>query len=479
MHMIEQDETNHILNLLKKKPSTSTHILIYGAPGTGKTSYAKGLIKELKLSGYEIPKNNNEEESLVRRTAIIACCNIMKDRDNAVIVVDKADHLLNTGWSWREKVDKRGLNQILAMKGVRMIWIANSIEDLGNDIKDQFAYSIHFKPFGNRQRVRIWESILKRNKMDDLFGPGEIDDLAKKYAVNAGVIDSAIQKTLETYPPVERDRCKPSIIRSLEAHLTLAHNGKRIGMKDKIEDQYSFDSLNIQGNLTDMMAQLAKFDRFLRQRDKSRPMNMNLLFHGSPGTGKSELAKYIAEQLDRRLLCKRASDIIDCWVGSTERNINAMFQEAEAEDAVLVIDEIDTFIFSRHNSIRSYEIRATNEFLTQMENFNGILIGTTNNLTALDNASLRRFTYKIEFRYLTQEGGMFFYEKFLSPLTDERTPETIKRTLAKMNNLTPGDFKVVRDKHSFLEKGRVTHDLLMEALESESMTKPNHRNIGF
>lgn len=479
MHMIERDETNHILNLLRKKPSTSTHILIYGAPGTGKTSYAKGLINELKLAGYEIPKSNNGDESPDHRTAIIACCNIMKERDNAVIVVDRADNLLNTYWSWRETADKRGLNQILAIKGIRMIWIANSIGDLGNDRKDQFAYSIHFKPFSSRQRVRLWESILKRKKMEDLFSPGEVDNLAKKYAVSAGVIDSAIQKTLETYPPVERNRYKPSIIRSLEAHMTLVHNGKRIGMKDKIEDQYSLDSLNIKGNLTDMMAQLVNFDRFLRQHDKSRPMNMNLLFHGSPGTGKSELAKYIAEQLDRRLLCKRASDIIDCWVGSTERNIKAMFQEAEAEDAVLVIDEIDTFIFSRHYSIRSYEIRSTNEFLTQMETFNGILIGTTNNLTALDSASLRRFTYKIEFRYLTQEGCMFFYEKFLSPLTDERTPESIKRTLTRMNNLTPGDFKVVRDKHSFLERDRVTHDFLMEALEAECMTKPNHRNIGF
>jgi AAA+ superfamily predicted ATPase len=114
-----------------------------------------------------------------------------------------------------------------------------------------------------------------------------------------------------------------------------------------------------------------------------------------------------------------------------------------------------------------------------MESFNGILIGTTNNLTALDGASLRRFTYKIEFRYLTQEGCMFFYEKFLSPLTDERTPETIKRTLARMNNLTPGDFKVVRDKHSFLERESVTHEILMETLKAECMTKPNHRNIGF
>jgi hypothetical protein len=100
MHMIEHDETLHILNLLKKKPLTSTHILIYGAPGTGKTSYAKGLIKELKLTGYEIAKNN-ENESRFRRTAILACCNMTKEQKNTVIVADEADNLLNTYWSWR------------------------------------------------------------------------------------------------------------------------------------------------------------------------------------------------------------------------------------------------------------------------------------------------------------------------------------------------------------------------------------------
>lgn len=206
---------------------------------------------------------------------------------------------------------------------------------------------------------------------------------------------------------------------------------------------------------------------------------MNLLFYGAPGTGKSELAKYIAQKLDRDLLCKRASDIIDPYVGMTERKISAMFEEAEADDAVLVIDEADSFIFNRDRAMRSWEISFTNEFLTQMERFNGILICTTNCLSDLDSASIRRFSHKIEFRYLTQAGCMIFYNMFLAPLADGKLTETVTNMIGRMNNLTPGDFKVVRDKHSFMNRDRITHEMLLEAMGTESRMKSTHRNIGF
>lgn len=480
MHMNEHDEINYVLNLLKKKPMTSTHILIYGAPGTGKTSYAKGLIKELKLTGYEISKNR-ENESHFRRMGILACFNMTKEQENAVIVVDEADSLLNTCLlrGPGETQDKDWLNQILEEKGIRMIWITNSIDALEDSVKKLFAYSIYFKPFNSRQRVQLWESILKKYRIKKIFNTNEILDLAKKYDLRADVIGLAIQKALETNSPAEHAQYKSSIIRSLDAHLTLAHNCRQQTKKDKIEDQYSLDALNIKGNLSDMMEQITEFDRYLRQNDQGRPMNMNLLFYGSPGTGKSELAKYIAQQLDRDLICKRASDIVDTWVGATERNIKAMFEQAEAEDAVLVIDEIDSFIYSRDKAMRSYEIRATNEFLTQMEKFNGILICTTNRIAHLDSASIRRFSHKIEFRYLSSAGCISFYKMFLAPLTDESLSETTTKPLDMMINLTPGDFKVVRDKYRFMDRRKVNHEILLKSLEAESLIKPNHRNIGF
>ena len=83
--------------------------------------------------------------------------------------------------------------------------------------------------------------------------------------------------------------------------------------------------------------------------------------------------------------------------GDTEKNIRDGFEEAEREEAILIMDEVDSFLFSRDWAQRSYEVSFTNEFLTRMERYRGILICTTNRLTDLDQASIRRFQYKIGF----------------------------------------------------------------------------------
>ena len=263
----------------------------------------------------------------------------------------------------------------------------------------------------------------------------------------------------------------------------LVHEGNKKIPKDNIEECYSLDGLNIQGDLPVMIQQLEKVDVLLRQRDRKKNLNMNLLFYGPPGTGKSELARYLAHHLDRELLCKRASDVKDPYVGMTERNMCAMFTEAEDEDAVLIIDEADSLLCSRDRAVRAYEISFTNEFLTQMERFNGILICTTNRLKDLDSASIRRFNHKIEFNYLTAAGNIIFYNLFLAPLSNGGIDEKTKNTLSAMSNLAPGDFKVVRDKYSLANDEKITHDELIAAIQDELRTKEifslSRKKIGF
>lgn len=83
---------------------------------------------------------------------------------------------------------------------------------------------------------------------------------------------------------------------------------------------------------------------------------MNLLLYGPPGTGKSEFACFIANELDCELICRSYSDIQSPYVGMRERNLKAAFEEAESENAVLVIDEVDSFLFSRDSAHRSWEM---------------------------------------------------------------------------------------------------------------------------
>ena len=100
------------------------------------------------------------------------------------------------------------------------------------------------------------------------------------------------------------------------------------------------------------------------------------------------------------------------FVGETEQNMAGMFREAENEKAVLLLDEADSFLQDRRGAQRTYEVTEVNEMLQGMERFNGIFVCTTNLMDRIDQAALRRFTFKIRFKPLTavQREKMFVTE---------------------------------------------------------------------
>jgi SpoVK/Ycf46/Vps4 family AAA+-type ATPase len=209
---------------------------------------------------------------------------------------------------------------------------------------------------------------------------------------------------------------------------------------------------------------------------------MNLLFYGPPGTGKSELARYVATTLNRELICKRSSDLLDPYVGITERKLAKAFFEAETQEAVLVMDEVDSILASRDRAHHTWEVSFTNELLAQMERFRGILICTTNRLMDLDQASIRRFNFKIGFNFLKPEGNVLFYQKLLAPLTAEPLDPSLVDDLKMISDLAPGDFRVVRDRFSLSPSDQVTHGVLVGALREEARVKQTHKGekeIGF
>ena len=102
---------------------------------------------------------------------------------------------------------------------------------------------------------------------------------------------------------------------------------------------------------------------------------MNLLLSGPPGTGKTEFVKYLGSVLNTRVVVKMGSDLLDMFIGGTERNIRCAFEEAEAEQVILFLDEIDGLVQNRERAVRSWEVTQVNELLHRMENFNGVMIG--------------------------------------------------------------------------------------------------------
>jgi transitional endoplasmic reticulum ATPase len=209
--------------------------------------------------------------------------------------------------------------------------------------------------------------------------------------------------------------------------------------------------------------------------------NMNMLLYGPPGTGKTEFAKYVARITNRRLVVRRASDLLSCWVGETEKIIRRAFQEAEKDRAILFIDEADSMLGTREGAQHSWEISFVNEMLTNMETFHGMLICSTNFKKVVDSAAIRRFNIKLEFDYLTPQGAMAFYNLFLAGLPQAPLTDGEVAKIGSLTGLTPGDFKVVHQKFLLFEKSEVTHEKLITALEQELYARNEHygKKIGF
>jgi AAA+ superfamily predicted ATPase len=472
-HLIEEASTRHLCRLLAEKSACPTHVLLYGPPGTGKTSYARGLARKLGLPSYEIGVNE-ENQGHQRRAGIIACLNATNlNGQGSIVIVDEADSLLNTRDSWSgsgEVRDKGWLNRFLEEPEARIIWIANRIDEIEDSVMRRFAFSVQFRHFSRAQRARLWQQVLRRHGVKRRLPEQAVADMAKRFKVSPGMMDLAVQKA-KASAGTGTSEFRDAVVLALEAHLTLAHGGRHSGEDDSVEETYSLEGLNADRDLEELTRQMEACDRALRSASPGKELGLNTLFYGPPGTGKSELARHLADRLDRELMVRRASDLLDPYVGMTERRIRDAFAEAESEQALLVVDEADSFLYTRGMAQHSWEMSFVNEFLTQMERFRGLLICTTNNLPGLDEASIRRFPVKVGFDFLAPAGNLVFYNRLLAPMVGRPLDPASRACLESLGSLAPGDFKIVREVHRFRPSGELAHDDLIKALAKEAELK--------
>lgn len=178
-------------------------------------------------------------------------------------------------------------------------------------------------------------------------------------------------------------------------------------------------------------------------------------------------------ELGKPLLIKRASDILDKYLGESEKRIAEMFDQATEEGAILLLDEADSFLRDRTLSRHSWEVTMVNELLQHMERFEDIFICTTNLYSHLDLAALRRFTFKLEFLPLNvhQRWEMFKNESEIDvPQLSEQLQGRYEEQLVFMHNLTSGDFATVKRQSRLLGE-TLTPEEWLEQLEIEVAAK--------
>jgi len=247
-----------------------------------------------------------------------------------------------------------------------------------------------------------------------------------------------------------------------------------MGYTDRIDEGYNIRYINTDINITKLIPRL-------RRLKKGR-----FLFYGVAGSGKSLLGAYIAKELKINLFMVTGSDILARYSGESESNIRQIFEEAEERKAVLLIDEIGYFLSDRRNVSHSWEVSQTNEFLTRLELFDGIVIGTTNyELDGyIDHAFYRRFDLRVKFNYLKPAQAKNLFRDSMKRLNI--LPKGMSglapcySELNSMTKLTPADFALAVRKAPFLYE-RLNPSILLNMIKEEISIKPDveHRSIGF
>ncbi|MDQ7837025.1 MAG: AAA family ATPase [Thermodesulfobacteriota bacterium] len=463
---ISEPRINIIRSLLSStKPC---HILLYGEAGTGKTEFARAVVAGCRKQAFFVQYGEDGDVSDRRLALHAATATVLPDR--GVLIVDEADTLLNTRYMFlttRDTVEKGWLNDFFDHVRARVIWITNERRFMETSLLRRFSYSLHFKKFTGRERENVWINLTAKHPLRRFLTGDVIRKLAAKYEVNAAGIASALDAAKSILPPKNANE---KAVRGMLEELLTRHE-ELIGQGFKrplnpLTDRYDISALNVDVEINLLLQAARAFAGRDSEKAQEERGSLNLLFWGRPGTGKTEFVKYLAAELGMRLIIKRASELVSMWVGETEKNIRDAFDEAEREKAVLFLDEADSFFINRESAHRSWEVSQTNELLTQMENYRGILICCTNLLYNLDKAAMRRFQWKVEFKPLAREGKISLYQKYFGTVRGRLMPKQKDRIIG-INSLTPGDIKAVWQRYRFSSEKDVSHDDILGAIEKE------------
>ena len=450
------------------------NVLFYGPPGTGKTELAKAISAALGSELYEIPFADLEGDPIrgeKRLRAYNLCQKLLVRKQDALLMFDEIEDVFESrggfwsifshGASDSARGGKAWINRTLERNATPAIWITND-PDIDMAYLRRFDYSLRFPIPPLKVRLEIAHHHL------DAFAPD--DDWLARIAANEYTSPAQIEraaKVAQIARGEDLDGARALVEQALDRSATLLGQ-PRTPQRNLLRTGYDLGFINTDTDVGKLVACL-----------KERPRG-SFCFYGPPGTGKSELARHIADKVGKPFLLRRASDLLSMWVGENEKNLSVMFTEARQQDAILVLDEADSFLADRRSAVRSWEVTQVNELLTQMEAFEGIFVCTTNLMSALDQASLRRFAFKVKFDYLTpdQRWGMFTRElaRLGGAPAQAEDWEVLVRRLA---SLTPGDFAVAA-RQLELWGTAATAGELYEQLRRECAAKEDQSHgIGF
>lgn len=443
------------LKQVKVNKQQGVNIFLYGSSGTGKTQLCKALAQELTVQLFEISCEDEDGDAIsaTERLCAYRAAQCIFDSQSALLMFDEVEDVFNdtengAGMKSTAQSRKAWVNRILEHNRTPTIWVSNS-DQLDPAFIRRFDMVLEIKVPPKKQRM---------NFIQQHCGE-EVNVVYQEALANVEQLSPAILR--RSYRVAKMAKANNSDLIVQESMTRLVSNTlKAQGFKGvKLQDSnalpkfYDLDYINCKSNLAEIASGI-------QQHGFGR-----LCLYGASGTGKTAFARWLSESINQPLLIKRGSDLVSPYIGETEQNLAKAFHEAEEQQAVLLLDEVDSLLQDRRQATKSWEISQVNEFLVQMESFNGIVVATTNRFDELDQAALRRFDFKMHFDFLNYTQRLALLENVCVQLNIECLEIEVKQKLQSLDRLTAGDFAVIVRQscfHPFKDVAAVLKHLMEE-----------------
>ena len=310
---------------------------------------------------------------------------------------------LPSDWSWQN-----------TLRPFPIYVFAAAHEDVGAPLAEVLP-TLKIASLSYAERRAAWQSELSKHKLE--AGPEAVRECAYRFRLDAAGIAEVVSALSRTPPPLRVEHmiaaCQQQVGLLIGSQATL------------ILPRFRRDELVLDAERTDQFDQLLSAMRSLSRVHAEwgtgrvwGDAGVSALFAGAPGTGKTMAAEVLATELRLPMYRVDLSQVVNKYIGETEKNLRKLFDAAEQADIVLFFDEAESLFGQRMQARTSNDRFANMEIsylLERMDRFRGLAILATNRRKDLDEAFLRRLRYVIEFPLPAEAERLAIWKRSIPP----------------------------------------------------------------